>query len=307
LLDLQAAHPSTFATAQEPSIIDKRPREESPNDQVKFRTSGRGPSGTRMYRPSPRRRSGIRIARMVPAPSHGKACRATRVGKEARKEHVMSITLTTHDHMVKDLVVGQLTSDPEFDATLVGVSAKDGIVTLSGYVETYAAKLAAERAARRVYGVAGVANELEVKLAIECIDPDIARAAVEALRNRIDVPLGVTVTVRNGVISLAGTVEWMYQKMSAERAVKYLRGVKGVFNHIVVKPTIAPKDIQKRITEALHRHADIDARRIHVESEGNTVILSGTVSSWMEKDEAQRAAWRAPGITAVENRINVVP
>jgi osmotically-inducible protein OsmY len=209
--------------------------------------------------------------------------------------------------MVKDLVVGQLTSDPEFDATLVGVSAKDGIVTLSGYVETYAAKLAAERAARRVYGVAGVANELEVKLAIECIDPDIARAAVEALRNRIDVPLGVTVTVRNGVISLAGTVEWMYQKMSAERAVKYLRGVKGVFNHIVVKPTIAPKDIQKRITEALHRHADIDARRIHVESEGNTVILSGTVSSWMEKDEAQRAAWRAPGITAVENRINVVP
>jgi osmotically-inducible protein OsmY len=180
-------------------------------------------------------------------------------------------------------------------------------VTLSGYVDTYAAKLAAERSCRHVYGVKAVANELEVKLAAERIDPEIARDALEALKNRIDVPLGVAVTVRNGHVTLSGVVEWMYQKMAAERAVKYLRGVRGVFNQITLKPAVVPKDVEKRIIEALHRHADIDARRIHVEAEGSRVTISGTVRSWIEKDEAQRAAWRVPGVAVVENRISVVP
>jgi osmotically-inducible protein OsmY len=219
----------------------------------------------------------------------------------------MSTTVTVQDERLRNAVSNHLESDPEVDASLIGISAKDGIVTLSGYVETYAGKLAAERAARRVYGVRAVANELEVRLAIGRIDPDIARDALDALKNRIDVPLGIAITVRDGFISLTGSVEWMYQKMSAERAVKYLRGVRGVLNHITLKPRVSPTDVQKRIVEALHRHADIDARRIHVEAEGPKVILSGSVRSWIEKDQAQRAAWRAPGVSAVDNRISVVP
>ncbi|HEY7501258.1 MAG TPA: BON domain-containing protein [Vicinamibacterales bacterium] len=219
----------------------------------------------------------------------------------------MSTTLTMLDERLKMTVMNQLAWDPEVDASLIGVTAKEGIVTLSGYVDTYGGKLAAERATRRVYGVKAVANELEVKLSMTRIDPDIAKDALEALKNRIDVPLGIAVTVRDGYVTLTGKVEWMFQKLSAERAVKYIRGVRGVLNYITLKPAVSPKDVQKRITEALHRHADLDARRIHIDAEGPKVILTGTVRSWTEKDEVQRAAWRAPGVETVDNRINVVP
>jgi osmotically-inducible protein OsmY len=219
----------------------------------------------------------------------------------------MSTTLTILDQRLRDAVMHQLDSDPQVDASLVGVSAQEGVVTLSGYVNSYAEKLAAERSCRRVFGVKALANELEVRIAVERIDPEIARQALDALKNRIDVPLGIAVTIRNGHLTLSGVVEWMYQRAAAERAVKYLRGVKGVFNQITLSPTAVPKDVQKRIVDSLHRHADIDARRIHVEAEGSRVTLSGTVRSWMEKDEAQRAAWRVPGVAVVDNRISVVP
>lgn len=179
-------------------------------------------------------------------------------------------------------------------------------MTLSGYVGTYAAKLAAERVSRKVFGVKAIASELEVRLAHERIDPDIARDAVEALKSH-DLPPGVSVTVRAGHVTLTGNVEWMFQSAAAERAVKYLRGVRGVFNHIAIKPLVSPRDIEKLITDALRRHADVDARRIHVVADGGRVTLSGNVSSWSEKDEALRAAWAAPGVTSVTGLIQVIP
>jgi len=219
----------------------------------------------------------------------------------------MTTTITSAEQWLRDSVVRQLGADPSFDASMIGVTSSDGVVTLSGYVDTYFARLAAERAARRVYGVKAVANELEVKLAQDRIDPDIAKDALQALKNRVDVPTGLAVTVRDGYVSLTGKVEWKYQKEAAERAIRYLRGVQGVFNNIEVKPQVAPKDVQRRITEALHRHAAIDARRIHVEASGATVTLDGNVRSWGERDEAERAAWTVSGVANVINRIGIVP
>jgi osmotically-inducible protein OsmY len=219
----------------------------------------------------------------------------------------MTMTMTSVDESVRDAVMRQLAWEPDIDASMIGVSVQAGVVTLSGYVETYAAKLSAERAVRKLYGVKAIANELEVRLAQERIDPEIARDAIDALKSHINVPEGLHVTVREGFITLAGTVEWMFQKADAERAVKYLRGVRGVFNQIELRPRISPKDVQKRITEALHRSADVDARRIHVETIGSRVVLTGNVRSWHEKDQAARAAWAAPGVVSVDNRISVIP
>ena len=219
----------------------------------------------------------------------------------------MTMIATHAETELRDSVMRQLAWDPQVDATMIGVTAQAGVVTLSGYVDTYSARLAAERAARRVYGVKAVANELAVKLAETRIDPDIARDAVQTLANRIDAPRGVSVTVRDGHITLGGTVEWMFQRAAAERAVKYLRGVRGVFNNIVVKPSVSPKDVQQRIVEALHRHADIDARRIQVTADGGRVILNGFVRSWNEKDEVEKAAWTAPGVSAVDDRLAIAP
>ena len=219
----------------------------------------------------------------------------------------MSTTLSIVEQRLRDSVAIQLEWDPEVDASLIGVSAQDGIVVLTGYVGTYAEKLAAERMARRVAGVTAVVNEVEVRLAHERIDPEIARDAIDALKAHTTVPSTVTVTVRSGYVSLAGTVEWMHQKVSAERAVRPLRGVRGVFNGITISPALTLKGVEKRIVTALHHQAAIDAQRIRVETSGTTVMLSGNVRSWIERDEAERAVWRTPGVTTVQNRIAIAP
>jgi osmotically-inducible protein OsmY len=147
----------------------------------------------------------------------------------------------------------------------------------------------------------------DVRFAHDRIDPDIARDALDALSRHLNVPPGIAVTVREGEITLTGTVEWMFQKLAAERAVRYVKGVRDVVNDVVVTPKVSPNDVQTYVLKALHRHADLDAHRIRVTAEDGRVILDGDVRSESEKDEAFRTAWAAPGVTTVNNRLVIVP
>jgi osmotically-inducible protein OsmY len=202
----------------------------------------------------------------------------------------------------------ELEWDPSIDARNIGVAVKNGVVTLTGYVSRYADKWRAERIAKRVAGVTAIANEIEVKLSTERTDPDIAEAARAALKSDSRLPADrIKVIVERGWVTLEGTVDYYYQKSAAESDVRYITGVRGVTNAIVVTPKVSPTDIRLKIEEALKRSAQLDASRISVETEGSKVILSGTVRSWAEREEAEMAAWAAPGVTEVENRIKVAP
>ena len=216
-------------------------------------------------------------------------------------------TLTGTDLRLRNFVVRELDWDPHVDASAIGVTAKDGVVTLTGFVDTYAGKLAAERIAKRVRGVRAVANDIIVRPTVDRIDADIAADTAAALKLQTTVSDKVQIAVHRGHVGLTGTVEWFTQKEAAAAAVQHVPGVRAVVNYIDVLPTPVFRDVHRRIVAALHRNADLDARNLRVEVAGDTVTLTGTVGSCFQRETAERGAASAPGIRRVDNRITVVP
>jgi osmotically-inducible protein OsmY len=214
------------------------------------------------------------------------------------------------DSDIKRDVENELQWDPDIDATDIGVAVKSGVVTLTGFVHSYSHKLQAEEDAKRVTGVSGVANDIEVRLPSADVrpDPEIARDVVSELR--LQLPFSwekLKAVVKNGWVTLEGEAEWNYQRERTEQAVRHVKGVIGVSNLIKLKPSVAAADIKRKIEEAFKRNAEIDANRIQVRTSGSEVILEGTVRSWAERQEAERVAWSAPGVAKVEDRIIISP
>jgi osmotically-inducible protein OsmY len=204
----------------------------------------------------------------------------------------------------------ELKWEPSINAAAIGVAVKNGIVTLTGHVSSWGEKYAAEKAAKRVYGVQAVVNDIVVKLpdSSKRTDEDVAAECLNVLKTHSGLPVDrIKLVVEQGRVTLEGEVDWQYQKIAIENAIRHVTGVTAVINNITVKPKVTATDVKQRIEEALKRNAEIDARRIIVEAQDGKVILRGSVRTWIERKEAEQAAWSAPGVTSVENNIVVVP
>ena len=214
------------------------------------------------------------------------------------------------DKELQESVVQALDWEPSVNAAQIGVTVQQGVITLAGRVGTLREKWMAEKAARHVWGVRAVANELAVvpEGASVRSDTSIAFAAVNALSWNSAIPPDlIQVTVRDGWVTLNGTVPWQYQRAAAEKAIEHLHGVKGVANAIVVKAPVTATDVRHKIEEAFRRSADVDAKRVSVEAHNGTVVLKGTVHSLTERAAAEHAAWAAPGVIAIDDQLIVEP
>jgi osmotically-inducible protein OsmY len=221
----------------------------------------------------------------------------------------MMMVMTMTDRSLQQAVLDELNWQPNVNAANIGVTAKDGVVTLTGHVGSYAEKWAAERAAGRVFGVKAVAEELEVRYPFEKKedDADIAQRALQVLSWDIQVPKDkVKVKVEKGVVTLSGNLDWYYQRSAAEADVRKLHGVIGLKNDIVIKPPgVQASNVRDKIMAALKRRAQIEADNVTVTTDGSKVTLGGKVDTWYERRLAETTAWSAPGVTRVENRLTV--
>jgi osmotically-inducible protein OsmY len=215
--------------------------------------------------------------------------------------------------MISDLelrqdVLDELEFEPSVNAAHIGVVANKGVVTLTGFVTSYAEKAATERAARRVKGVKAIAEEIEVRLPSDTkrADDEIAARAVDILKWQVGLPADrITVKVEKGIVTLTGDVEWHFQRADAEHVVHKLSGVIDVVNQIRVAAPLRAADVKEKIQKALQRSAEVEASRITVQTEGGRVVLSGKVRAWYERDIAERAAWSAPGVTEVQDHLTI--
>jgi osmotically-inducible protein OsmY len=212
------------------------------------------------------------------------------------------------DLQLRQDVLDELEFDPRLNAANIGVAAEKGVVTLTGHVASYAERIAAIAAAQRVRGAQAIADNISVRLPSDkkSNDDEIAKRALDILTWHTSIPSGIKVTVRDGWITLAGQVDWYYQKQTAETAVRALSGVHGVINNVTIKPRVHGEDVKFKIESALKRHAEVEAKAIRVSVKDSKVILEGKVDSWDERYAAENAAWAAPGVTSVDDRLTVV-
>jgi osmotically-inducible protein OsmY len=214
------------------------------------------------------------------------------------------------DHKLRQDVLDELEFEPRVNADHIGVGVRSGVVTLTGFVPSFAEKAAAERAVWRVRGVKAIAEEIEVRLPADkkTSDDEIAGRAIDILKWRVGLPADrISIKVEKGIVTLTGNLDWQFQKTEAAAAVQHLSGVTGVVNDIQVRAPVHLPEVKHKIENALRRSAELDASRITIRTDGSKVVLSGKVHAWFERDIAERAAWAVPGVTEVRDDILIEP